>query len=469
MPSSQPRIFISYSWAFEPKDWVINLAHDLASKGVEVILDKWSLREGEDAYFFMEKMVTDGAITKVIIVSDKTYAEKADGRSGGVGTETQIISREIYEKTDQRKFVVAVVERDENNKQYLPTFAKSRVFIDFSESEYYDKSLEQLLRWIYDKPLHEKPPIGPPPTFLTDNTPSTGTSTLARSVVDGLRHGKASTTGLITEYLEKFSDSLENFRINQSKILNDELVTASIESFLPARNELLSTTRAIIQYEHERTYTLLFHKFFERLLRYYNNPKEFRQFDERNNDNFKFIVHEIFLYFLGTLVHREKLETAHELLSAGYYTQQKELQSYQVFREHLETLDGRATKINADRAVVRPLLLKDRNSTSGLDFSLVMQADFVCYVRSLVFDDGQYGWWPETLAFINWQSPPFEIFVRSTSQLYLAKVIKLFGVNDLATLKISIDNADRRDFPRWGGRSLPVASLMALDKLGTQP
>jgi hypothetical protein len=43
----------------------------------------------------MEKMVTDSEISKVAIVSDKIYASKADGRAGGVGTETQ---NELLEK-----------------------------------------------------------------------------------------------------------------------------------------------------------------------------------------------------------------------------------------------------------------------------------------------------------------------------------------------------------------------------------
>jgi hypothetical protein len=63
-----------------------------------VILDKWDLREGHDAVAFMEKMVTDPEINKVLIIADQIYADKADGRSGGVGTETQIISKEVYEK-----------------------------------------------------------------------------------------------------------------------------------------------------------------------------------------------------------------------------------------------------------------------------------------------------------------------------------------------------------------------------------
>jgi hypothetical protein len=104
---SSPKLFVSYSWSTtDHEQWVIDLATELRQSGVEVILDKWDLREGHDAVAFMEKMVTDPVITKVIIVSDKTYADKADGGKGGVGTETQIISREVYEKTSQEKFVL---------------------------------------------------------------------------------------------------------------------------------------------------------------------------------------------------------------------------------------------------------------------------------------------------------------------------------------------------------------------------
>jgi SEFIR domain len=74
-------------------------------------IDKWDLKEGHDAIKFMEKMVTDPEIKKVIVVLDRTYAEKADGREGGVGTETQIISPKIYAKADQNKFVGVASEQ----------------------------------------------------------------------------------------------------------------------------------------------------------------------------------------------------------------------------------------------------------------------------------------------------------------------------------------------------------------------
>ena len=91
--SEGPKTFISYSWSSSDHEkWVINLATQLVESGVDVVLDKWDLREGADKYAFMEKMVTDPSVRKVVVCCDRIYAEKADGRQGGVGTETQIIS-----------------------------------------------------------------------------------------------------------------------------------------------------------------------------------------------------------------------------------------------------------------------------------------------------------------------------------------------------------------------------------------
>ena len=112
---------------------MLQLATEQRESGVDVILDKWDLKEGHDANAFMEKMVSDPSIKKVVLICDKIYAEKTDGRRGGVGTEAQIISGEIYAKETQEKFVAVVRERDLEGKAYLPTYYKSRVYIDLSD------------------------------------------------------------------------------------------------------------------------------------------------------------------------------------------------------------------------------------------------------------------------------------------------------------------------------------------------
>jgi len=117
-----PKVFISYSWSNPVHEqWVLDLATELRESSVDVILDKWDLKEGHDAIAFMEKMVTDPEIKKVVIVTDEVYASKADGRAGGVGTETQIISKEIYENQEQDKFVSIVTKKDAQGNPYLPT------------------------------------------------------------------------------------------------------------------------------------------------------------------------------------------------------------------------------------------------------------------------------------------------------------------------------------------------------------
>ena len=107
------------------------------------------LKEGHDAHAFMEKMVSDPEIKKVAIICDKLYAEKANGRSGGVGTEAQIISPEVYNKEKQSKFVAIVTEKDESAKPYLPIYYRSRIYIDLSDPDLYATNFEQILRWAY--------------------------------------------------------------------------------------------------------------------------------------------------------------------------------------------------------------------------------------------------------------------------------------------------------------------------------
>lgn len=106
MNETNPKIFISYSWSSPGhEDWVINLAERLVSDGIDVKIDKWDLKEGHDMFDFMESMVNSKDIDKVLIILDETYSVKANSKKGGVGTETQIISPEIYKNVSQEKFI----------------------------------------------------------------------------------------------------------------------------------------------------------------------------------------------------------------------------------------------------------------------------------------------------------------------------------------------------------------------------
>ncbi|ENX45025.1 MULTISPECIES: SEFIR domain-containing protein [Acinetobacter] len=61
-----PKLFISYSWSSsEHEEWVLELAENLIKDGIDIALDKWELREGDDPIIFMESMVNDPTITRI--------------------------------------------------------------------------------------------------------------------------------------------------------------------------------------------------------------------------------------------------------------------------------------------------------------------------------------------------------------------------------------------------------------------
>ena len=130
------KVFVSYSWTPESnKKWVEQLVHRLESDGIQVVIDFKDLKLGHDKYAFMERTVNDDAIKRVLIICNKTYKEKADGRIGGVGDESAIITPQIYGNVRQEKFIPVVNEYDENGKPFLPNYLASRMYADLTDFE----------------------------------------------------------------------------------------------------------------------------------------------------------------------------------------------------------------------------------------------------------------------------------------------------------------------------------------------
>ena len=162
-----PKVFISYAWGNnEYQNKVLSFATDLINDGIDVVLDKWDLSEGNDTYAFMEKCVTDRSITNVLMLLDPVYAEKADGRLGGVGTETQIISSEVYGKVEQDKFIPVVFERGQDDNVCKPTYLKALLHFDLSQEENYDIEYQRLVKRLYGIEIYPKPQLGNKPEWV---------------------------------------------------------------------------------------------------------------------------------------------------------------------------------------------------------------------------------------------------------------------------------------------------------------
>lgn len=479
-----PKAFISYSWTSpEHGEWVIQLASQLRENGVDVILDKWDLKEGHDAVAFMEKMVADPDIKKVVVVLDSGYVEKADGRKGGVGTETQIISAEVYKKTDQNKFVAVIAEKDAEDKPYLPIYYKSRIYIDLSDPDAYANSFDQLLRWVYDKPLHVKPELGKAPEFVKEDAITLPTRSRARRAIDLARTGGMGAAGALDEYLAVLGDELEKFRISKNNIEPfDELVIKNIAAFLPYRDEYIEVVSTVARHWQVVDAGQYLHKFLEKIAIYLFRPPSITSWTETDFDNFYFIVHEIFLYTIAILIRHERFDPVNALLSTGYYlgdaaqNRLDPIEDFGIFRMYAKSFRIRNERLKLRRLSIHADLLEQRSQTSGLPFKSLMQADFLLFLRSsvLAIKTNAHQWWPETLLYAARQSGPFEIFARAQSVAYFERIKAMIGVSNIDELREVVSqfsNAPtaRIYIPRWEGNFADPNALSGAKQLASRP
>ncbi|WP_149570716.1 toll/interleukin-1 receptor domain-containing protein [Serratia bockelmannii] len=155
-----PTVFISYSHDNElHKDWVLQLATRLRSNGVEVLLDRWNLKLGQDLAAFMERGLSSSS--RVVCICSEAYVAKANGGKGGVGYEKQIITGELL--ADLNKNWVIPVVRNNSQSKKVPTFLVGKFYVSFEDDKLYENHYEQLLRELLDEPVLPIPPLGPNP------------------------------------------------------------------------------------------------------------------------------------------------------------------------------------------------------------------------------------------------------------------------------------------------------------------
>lgn len=475
--NSVPKLFISYVWS-NPKfeNEVLSLATKLRTDGVDVILDKWDLKHGHDSAKFMEQMVADTSIKKVAILCTKEYVEKANNRLGGVGTETQIISGEVFKQSDQEKFVCIVMENDENGEACVPIYYGKRIYIDLTQHYRSGEQYEKLLRWIFDRPLYVKPDIGKEPSFLGETVKIISKSKqICDLAFEAIKNNRPDAFGNFHDYCVELEKTFCDFEIVRSPDPFDEDLIKNIDQFLPFRDEFLLLVKTMAIYMPELRFIERIHKFFEGIIPKLTANSVYSSGQDRSLDNYKFLGHELFLNTIAILIKYEKFEFAGFLLNQRYYSKTKNDYTdtkmntfYNLFNRQIGTLDDRNKRLSLRRLSLHADLLKNRLWDSELDFEDVLQADFVAFIRSEL-DGPMFSWWPVTLVYINeFSQKPFEIFFRAESKAYFEKIRLLFSVDKKEDFEALIQAySNGRNVPRWEFKRIIPQSLMGYENLAS--
>ena len=473
-----PKVFISYSWSSDTM--ALDLAKRLMEHVVEVVIDKWDLKEGQDKYAFMERCVNDQDITKVLIICDKQYSEKANARTGGVGDETAIISGEIYGNVQQEKFIPIIAEKDQEGKPYVPIYIKSRIYIDLAEDEKYEIEYEKLIRNIYEKPLYRKPKLGKKPDWLDEE------ETDLFPLQDVIKQIKgANTTNKRKTCISRF----QLLYIETMKTFWVENVTCDKEF------ELFLKTKAVrdafldfvgVLAEVEPTYAEVLAEIFESI---YNSLTCVQTFgpakiagSENDVDLFKIHVWELFICTVTFMRYIEDYKGLNVLLSHTYFlnrgilNSEEQISNYTEFYHYSSMIEDKY-KLTTDRknkfTLLGDVICNQREKLPIYSKNNISEADLFLYQVRKGFKlpkneyrwHGDY-WFPALYIYVsesdmNWK--------RLKSKRFCRKIMELFDVNNIEELKKVIEKCifDREMKYRGSYNAAPVIlSYIKLDEIG---
>ncbi len=454
----RPKVFLSYCYTSpEFVERVDKVANDLMSDGVHVVFDRWDLREGQDLHAFMEQAVNDPTVTHVLILCDPTYAQKADNRRGGVGTETLILSPGVYKNAGQSRVVPVIMEHDEEEQVQVPTYLVGRRYIDLSSDELMAENYEQLIRHLYDRPAQPRPALGRPPVYLDEQYVPLQTASAERLARTALLGHRGDAVGRLADYLDRLAGVIASEDLTDPP--GDEqaliaVVMASIERFRPYRDEFLILLRVVARYvgAQPEVYDRL-HGFFERVvsMRYQHAQKRWDEAAE--TENLGFIGWELMLEATAVLLQEGRHVELARLLQPMYVRSRYNggaLRSADVLEPGFHLI-ARGNELSGGTRWAEPAaqLLRQRVEGTGLSFEAIMEADLLLWYRSVTGAERAGYWYPRTLVYAE-STLEFPLFARARSTAEFARLAPALGVRDRAEFVRWFRGIEADDFFRIG-------------------
>jgi hypothetical protein len=475
-----PKVFISYSWtSSDHADRVKYLAERLSVEHIEVRIDIWDLREGHDVIGFMESMVTDPEIDKVLIIIDEEYVRKADSRSSGAGTEAMIMSSEIYNKQKQEKFIPILYTLGLDKKAVLPVFLKNRKYIDMSDDDKFERHFDQLIRNIHDLPLEKRPPIGDfPERILEENVSYQKIETIIRQIklINSQDHARAE--ALFKSFTEEFIKILMQYSIVPGSANYEDEIEKSISEMKSIRDFYITFLDAIVSLGCDMADIII--NFFCSIFNAIFVEGHVSSYSWPERDNFKFLIWEMYICTIAFLIYYEKYDEIHRVTHVTYFlrlnTNTDEIAAnFTIFRPHMEAIESRLKqKKGSDKINLAASMLITREKMPILLKEKLIEADLLLCQLSYIFfyEKGSLSsdfWFPLTYIY---QNGSLSIWKRLISKRYCEKVLPMYGVTNIDELKITIEKKDYESDLKYNGsfkRPDSIARTIDIKAIGTLP
>ncbi|MDP9766523.1 toll/interleukin-1 receptor domain-containing protein [Deinococcus enclensis] len=373
----KPKVFISYSWGNATTVTRVNAVADfLEGNGVWVEMDRYQ-EPGSNLYRFMEQMVRDPSIDKVLCFCDRSYTQKAEAGQGGVGTEAAIITPEVYEQVKgnqdaaRHRYVAVALETDDRNQFSLPLMFQSLMVVPMTDPAQDTEVYPELLRIAAGQPRRVRNVTSTLPEYLQGNATRHALGTEPKALLarmEARNQGARRATAALREYLEALSQGLAHMSPGEPGSRTARL-DQEIQANRPVFQEFAQVVDAAAQFIDGPLEPTLY-GFFQTLITHNFSY----QVDRDRQDFTRLAATEFFVATITALIEHRRFDQAAGLLTRAYWerAQDREARGYELLCYGPEDLHDDRWLEQTRRAL---------RQASGLDPAKYNQADALLHLR----------------------------------------------------------------------------------------
>lgn len=449
----KPKVFISYAWTNDAyREKVREFATDLMNDSIDVVIDIFDLKPGQDMNSFMEKSVKDDTVTNVLILLNKEYADKADGRRGGVGTETQILSNEIYKSVEQDKILPIIFEKGPDGKACKPIYLDSRIHFDLATQEQYERQYVSLVKRLCGNEVSPKPNLGPRPKWVDENET---VNYVARGKIHNIKRAlspeernqelRSAIDEVQREIEECFSELDENVK--------DEMIISSYKTALVVRDSYLDLIVGLnITDEDSEVIASFFESVYSKA-KYKGVRGEFKLT----------FLHEVFIYTIAILCVKRKYHLIGYILGKTYFftaSGMRKHDDYRLFYNYNSILENTINRRDNKKYLcgTAHFWLENLNNNVCTRDEFIF-GDLLCYQYSIFGKENKdlRPWFPITYSYSIQNQLFIDFSFRLMSLEHLNKVRTMFGYENTEDFKVSL---------REGGEKVKQGVYKAIRYMG---
>jgi len=243
----------------------------------------------------------------------------------------------------------------------------------------------------------------------------------------------------LQDFLISISNDIEIIKPDFSKFNEyDDAIVDQIDIGKKISTRFIEGVQLVCSYNDDNSLRLIYENF-GRFLKLYDIPDNFQgSFHNEDFDGNKFLVYEMFVSFIGSLIKYDKWELIGQLLSKDLFVDKKHQGGYYSFeeiRQHIRSLDEvRNSRLKLNEISITADVIKEHFSQEPMSRLLnhqeFMEADFFLYLRSrchMKKDKYRWSWYPISCVYLD-RVPGF--IQKSESAEFFSRIMIASGIDD---------------------------------------